>query len=91
MSGVELTLEIGHSCGDQNTNELLLLSAKHENMESLKLYQCLKDSADLFAPFFLPKTAEFCICLNPSVCTTPPLASFQPSSGRTVKARHSTH
>lgn len=31
MSGIEITFKIGHSCGDQNTNDFLLLSAKHEN------------------------------------------------------------
>lgn len=30
----ESTLEIGHSCGDQNIYDFLLLSAKHENMET---------------------------------------------------------
>lgn len=101
MSGLKITLEIGHSCRDQNTNYFLLLSAKHENMDSLKLYQELKDSPNCLASF-LPKTAEFCICLkcqkvglvqkyNPSV----PCHFWHPSSQAQggwcrMKARHST-
>lgn len=61
MSGIKIILEIGHTCGAQNTNDFF----KHENMESLKLYQELKDSAGCLAPFFfLPKTAKFCISLK---------------------------
>lgn len=44
MSGIKITLEIGHTCGDQNPNGFLLLSFKHENMESL-------DGANCLAPF----------------------------------------
>lgn len=55
MSGIEITFEIGHSCGDQNTNDFLLLSAKHENKSEVV------PGAE---GHFLPKPAEFCIYLK---------------------------
>lgn len=61
--GSKITLEILHSCGGQNTDDFPFVSAKNENMESLKLYQELKDSTDRLA-LFLQKKARFCMCLK---------------------------
>lgn len=59
MSGIEMTFEIGHSCGDQNTNDFLLLSAKHENKSEV-----VPGAKGQLRPIFLPKPAEFCIYLK---------------------------
>lgn len=52
MSGIEMTFEIGHSCGDQNTNDFLLLSAKHENKSEV-----VPGAKGQLRPIFFTKTS----------------------------------